>query len=396
MLLIKDLIDSSARPVVLLGSGVQSSGAVNDFEEFILKNQIPVVFSNSATDTYGSENELSIGSVGSMGCSRSGNFALQNADLVLVFGSRLSSMTTGNDVCKFARSAKIVVIDIDPIEHSKKGIRIDHLIVIDIKILLGELNTIELKLTNSDWVHKCIHWKKLFARTESKYRGKNLVDLYYLADCLSNTLPSNSVFVSDSGLVELILPTNIRFGNQKRCIHPSSQGAMGYALPAAIGAYFASEQLVVTVIGDGSIMMNLQELQTISSGTTPIKIFVINNNAYSIIRKRQVDLFRKRTIGTDVSNGVSCPDYEKVAKAFDLPFKRIDSDINLEDDLKEIFAMDGPVLCEIMGLQDQGYIEISQARTLSGALVRRPLEDQAPYLSREVFLSEMIVDPIDQ
>ena len=197
-------------------------------------------------------------------------------------------------------------------------------------------------------------------------------------------------------MIELILPTNIAFNKGQRCIHPASQGAMGVALPALVGAYYASKEVVVALIGDGSIMMNLQELETISYNKIPAKIFVINNNAYAVIRKRQIEMFRSRTIGTDPSDGVGCPDFKKVASAFDIGYVKINSSTELTKKLKSVISMDGAVLCEIMGLEDQEYISSGHVRNINKQIVSRPLEDQKPYLDRELFLSEMIVDPIDQ
>ena len=172
---------------------------------------------------------------------------------------------------------------------------------------------------------------------------------------------------------------------------------MGFALPAAIGAQFSTSDPVLAVIGDGSIMMNLQELESIRYHKLPIKIIVINNNVYSIIRRRQRDLFRKRTIGTDPSNGVSCPDFSKVAECFGLHYIQISVVGDLKSGLESLFEFAGPVLCEVKGNPDQGYIEMGQTRSAtSRQFVRRPLEDQDPFLPREIFLREMIVSPIDQ
>jgi acetolactate synthase-1/2/3 large subunit len=186
------------------------------------------------------------------------------------------------------------------------------------------------------------------------------------------------------------------FSSDQRCIHPASQGAMGFALPASIGASYASDAPVVVVVGDGSIMMNLQELQTIRHNNIPVKVFVINNNAYAIIRRRQTEMFRSRTIGTDSSNGLSCPDFEQVAACFGMSYSKIEDSKNLKFQLEEVIAMDGPILCEILGREDQEYIEIAHTRNKTKQLVRRPLEDQAPFLDRGIFLREMIIDPIDQ
>jgi acetolactate synthase I/II/III large subunit len=203
--------------------------------------------------------------------------------------------------------------------------------------------------------------------------------------------------VTDSGLAEVILPSNLRFSAGMTCIHPASQGAMGFALPAAIGAQHASDSLVLAVIGDGSIMMNLQELESIRFQKLPIKIIVINNNVYSIIRRRQKELFRKRTIGTDPENGVSCPSFSKVADCFGLHYIRISHIAELQEGITRLLLTDGPVLCEIIGRPDQSYIESGQARSaVDRRFLRRPLEDQEPFIPRDVFLREMLIEPIDQ
>ena len=232
---------------------------------------------------------------------------------------------------------------------------------------------------------------------EDEFRNEHVVDLYELAEQLTEKLPNPSSIVTDSGLIEVILPANIKFNDGITCIHPASQGAMGFSLPASIGASYASPDPVVVVVGDGSIMMNLQELQSISYLGLPIKILVVNNNMYSIIRKRQRDLFRNRTVGTDKENGVSAPDFENVATCFGLGFLRINSPSELSESLDKVMTMPGPVLCEIIGRDDQSYIEIAQVRSeVDKRIVRRPLEDQRPFLDRDVFLRQMIVDPIDQ
>ena len=390
-------LSMAERPVVLIGRGVRSAGADKKLKAFIERWQLPLTFTASAPDTYGSANELSIGSVGAMGCSRAGNFAVANADLVLVLGSRLTPLVTGPDFCKFARSARIIVVDIDPIEHSKASIRIDQFVRGDLACFLNKIAQHEHRTVKATWIEKCQHWKQIFRCVEDDFKSVDVVDLYQLADRLSDLLPKQSTLVTDSGLVEVILPSNIRFKDGTCCIHPASQGAMGFALPAAIGAQYAVDHPVLTVIGDGSIMMNLQELQSIRYHNLPIKIIVINNNVYSIIRRRQRDLFRKRTIGTDPENGVSCPDFPKVADCFGLHYLRISCVDEIDEVLKEMFATEGPVLCEIMSRVDQGYIEIGQARSaINRRLNRRPLEDQAPFLSRDIFLREMTIEPIDQ
>ncbi|MCW1429394.1 thiamine pyrophosphate-binding protein [Novosphingobium sp. JCM 18896] len=388
---------AAERPVVLIGSGVRSSGAEAALRRFVEDRDIPVTYAPSAPDAYGSQHDLSLGSVGAQGCSRAGNFAVQNADLVLVLGCRLTSLVTGPEFCKFARHAQTIVVDIDPVEHSKDGIRIDRFVEADVARFLEALEDATTKRTDPAWVAKCRHWKALFAEVEPAFRDTERVDLYELAEGLSDLLPPAAALVVDSGLNDVILPSNVRFAEGQACVHPAMQGAMGFALPAAIGACFAGQGPVVAVIGDGSIMMNLQELETIRYHALPIKIVVINNNVYSIIRRRQQELFRKRVIGTDPANGVSCPEFSQVAACFGLDYTTIEKPEDLRGGLSDLFARSGPVLCEIFGREDQGYIEMWHTRSaVDRRFVRRPLEDQAPFLDRDLFLSEMIVDPIDQ
>lgn len=389
-------LQKSSRPVVLIGSGVRSARAEEKLRQFIESYKIPLVYSNSAPDIYGSTNELSIGSIGSMGASRAGNFCIQNADLVLVLGNRLSSYSTGVDFCDFARKAKIVVVDIDSFEHKKKSIRIDKFLHTDVNVFLDYFNKVAIKNSYSKWVKKCLSWKQTFGQIEPIFSNSRKIDLYELTNALSNTLPDNCSLVTDSGFIEVILPTNFNFGNGQRSIHPVSQGAMGFALPGALGAHFASNLPVFVVVGDGSIMMNLQELQTISHNKIPIKILVINNNVYGIIRRRQEELFRGRTIGTDPLNGVSCPSFEKVANAFGFDYQLIDEKQNIEESLLKLINTEGPVICEVICREDQSYIEIGTVRDMNRKMVRRPLEDQMPFLDRDIFLKEMIIEPIKQ
>ena len=394
--LVIDKLKKASRPAVLIGSGIRSAQAENLLIELIENKNIPLVYSNSAPDVYGNKNNLSIGSIGSMGSSRAGNFCLQNSDLVLVLGNRLSSYSTGVDFCDFAREAEIIVVDIDQLEHSKEGVNINHFIHSDVKDFLLKLNAASFSCDTNEWVKKCLHWKNTFFKIEPEFSNSEKIDLYEFTRSLSNTLPRNCSLVTDSGFIEVIVPTNFNFDKEQRAIHPVSQGAMGFALPGCIGSYYASKKPVFVVVGDGSIMMNLQELQTISHNNIPVKIIVINNNVYGIIRRRQSELFRGRVIGVDPENGVSCPDFKKVAKAFGLKYQLIQHKDNLDESLKTLTETEGPVICEIICREDQSYIEVSTVRDKNKKMVRRPLEDQIPFIDRDLFLSEMIIKPIKQ
>ena len=387
-------INKSQRPVVLIGSGIKSSNAVTELKSFINKFQIPLVYSTSAPDTYGLKNKLSIGSVGSQGCSRAGNFALQNSDLLIVLGSRLNSSITGGDLNKFVRKSKIIIVDINKNEHVKSNFK-NELVNSDLKFLLKEINKKKLYFKKDNWIKKCIHWKSIFSTPKNLDNDKKKIGLYNLSEILSEVMPKNAIFICDSGFVDVIMPTNIKFDNLQNCIHPVSQGTMGFALPATAGIQNVTKRPIICVVGDGSIMMNIQELQTIIDNKIPAKIFVINNNLYGIIRRRQKILFRNRTVGTDTTNGLNIPKFKDIAKCFGIKYVKIESKHKAKEKIKKILNAKNSILCEIIASEDQNYLEISYARNKDGKYVKRPLEDQAPFINRELFLKEMIIEPID-
>ena len=389
-------IKVSNRPVVLIGSGIKNSKCIDEFKEFVNKYKIPVVYTSSGSSILGSEYKFSIGSVGSQGCSREGAFTVQNSDLLLVLGSRLNSLTIGSDTEKFARNAKKIIIDIDKEEYTKNKFDNSSLILSDLGFFLKRMNKKKIKIKWGKWNQKCLNWKKFFKDKKDLLNISQKTNLYELSEVFSKTLSVDSIFLCDSGFIDVILPTNINFKKNQICIHPVSQGSMGFALPAIIGAYSTGKKSIISVIGDGSIMMNLQELQTIKDYKIPAKIFIINNRMYGIIRRRQKELFRGRTIGTDETNGLGCPDFKNISKAFKIKYKLIKTRKNLKNEINSVLKEKKTVICEIVADENQEYIEIGYAKNLEGKIVRRPLEDQKPFLDRNIFLKQMIIKPIDQ
>jgi acetolactate synthase-1/2/3 large subunit len=319
---------------------------------------------------------------------------LANSDLLIVLGCRLSVNTTGYDYKNFARAAKIVVVDIDKEEHSKNTVRIDNFIHSDLRAFLSEINKINPTVSRSEWIEKCGHWKKIFPFITQTDRQADRIDLFLFNERMSVAARKDTVIVSDAGNVCFTTPASIIISDGKRSITSGAQAEMGYSLPGAIGVCYASGREVACVTGDGSIMMNIQELVTVVFRKLPIKIFVINNDGYACIRKMQDDAFRGRTIGTDQSNGLGMPSFEKVAHCFGLKFVKICGTGELDDKLKEVFDADGPVLCEVLCVTEQKNFIAGIGKNLEGRLSLRPLEDLSPFLDREVFLEEMIIDPI--
>ena len=395
VIFVADALKDAKRPVFLIGNGIRASHSIEVFKNLAEKTKIPVCFSASAVDTYGISYELSMGTVGTIGGTRAGNFAVQNSDLVVSIGCRLSPMLTDSQYQKFARDAKVIVVDIDENEHSKDTVRIDRLILSDAKFFIDALLMENLPETSKEWQDKCRHWKQIFPKCEEAFKSKDKIDLYDFADRLTNHLKDDAVVLTDAGLEEVIVPSVIGFKDGQRCLHPASQGCMGVALPASMGAWYSCGHDVVAVIGDGSVMMNLQEMQTISANNMGIKIIIINNKVYSVIRTRQVELFRNRTIGTNPENGVTTPDFKDVAQCFKIPYIKINHIDELDTKLDEVMNTEGPVICEVMAVEDQVYIRSGAGFNAQRKFVVRPLEDQMPFMDREILKSEMIVEPID-
>ena len=387
-------LKQAKRPVLLIGSGLKN--AQEKVESLVEKLKIPTVYENSAVDIYPYTQKYACGCLGAMGANRSANMAVQNSDFLLAIGCKLSTMTVGNDKAKFARVAQIAVIDVDNTENYKNTIHIDFSVIGDLSAILDYMYKHINFSSPVAWAEKCLHWKNIFPLCEEDRKHSEKVDLYFLAENLSKHLPQNAVLVCDAGLEELLMPTTIAFQKGQKCVQPAAQGCMGFALPASYGAYLAEKKPVVAVIGDGSVMMNLQEMQTISYQKFPLKIIIVNNNCYAVIRKRQKDLFRTRTIGNDSSDGISCPDFSKVASCFGLDYIHVSGTKDLSSGLEQLMKSSQPTICEVAAVEDQTYLHSSYARTQSGKFVQRPLEDQSPYLPRDLLLSEMIIEPIDQ
>lgn len=388
-------IEEAKRPMVIIGSGIKASKTKKEFLSFVEKNSIPFVYTSSSCDYYNYDHPLNIGSVGVMGCSRSGAFCIQNADLILVLGNRMNSMITGPEARKFGRAAKIFMVDIDPHESKKSNLSVDKVLNADLKPFFKVLNLKgNTQSKTNEWVKKCLYWKKNLPRIEIETDDSKPVDLHHLADVVSKIL-NDQIIITDSGTIELIMPNNLRHTGLSRHIHPTSQGSMGYCLGAAIGAAVASDKKIICIVGDGSVMMNIQELAMISYLKLPISIIIVNNGMYAVIRKRQKELFRRRTIGTDTTNGVPSSNFKDISKAFGFKYNAIANNNELKK-LPSILKTDVPQLIEVNGLEMQEYLTTAHAKTEVGVYSLRPLEDQKPFLDRTIFRSNMIIAPVDQ
>lgn len=394
---LKQDLKNAKRPVILAGGGIRKSGTVEQFRNFVRKHQIPVVWSRLGADALPTTDSLNIGSIGNKGI-RSANFAVQNADLVLVLGSRLSVSSTGQEYHYFARKAKVVVVDIDQKEHQKNTVHIEKLYNMDLKDFFQK--TQEFPIQNYDsWVKQCQKWFQQYPVCLPEYYDTELVNLYAFVEELSKQLREQDVLVTDSGSTSYVPPQAMKMrGEYQRYITASAQGEMGFALPASIGVSAArGGGETLAIIGDGSFQMNIQELQTLKYNEFPVKLFIWNNDGYLSIRSSQNRMFDGRQIGTDSRNGVSFPNLEKISEAYGLKYIQISNTAMLAEKIKEVLAYEGPVLCEVMCLPNQQIAPTVSSRQLEdGTLVSSPIEDMAPFLPREELAKQMLIPMVTE
>ena len=388
-------IEKAERPVFLIGQGVRYADGVQELNQLIDKFKIPVVFSRFAYDSVAYENELNFGVVGAGGANRYANFTVQNADLVISIGCRLAIEVTGPEREQFARAAKTIVVDIDAIEHSKKGVHIDKFIHGDAKDFLEALLAKNISKTYGSWIEKCKHWKEVFPLYPADLDKSNPIDIKYFLNRMSERFGEYSVVTSDAGLTGAVTSGSCKLKKNNRAIASLAQGEMGFSLPGAIGISFLTNDMVFSVNGDGSIMMNLQELQTIVRNQCNIKIIIINNNGYSGVRHGQKVHFRGKSIGTDPSNGLDLPDYGKLAAAFGIKYVKINNYGEIASGLDEVTADNKPVICEVMCDPEQVDLHNGLVTYGKRKFGFRPIEDQAPYVDRDLFFKEMIVEPLE-
>lgn len=391
-----EAISTSSRPIIIAGQGIRLAGAIESFKTFIEKLKIPFVASRLGINLLPSNHPLFIGRIGTKG-DRAGNFAVQNADLVIAIGSRLSVSSTGHEYSKFAREARIIVVDIDPIEHKKNTVKIDYFINSDAKKFINRVSTNIIPQTE-EWVTKCNYWKHKWPVCLPEYwkDDSDGINTYVFVDVLSKNLKNDSAVISDAGSTFYVVSQGIMLKDNQRYITSGGQAEMGYTMPATIGVCFARRKLeTIGITGDGSFQMNIQELQTIVHHKLPIKLFIWNNDGYSSIRETQEKFFDKRYLGTDKESGVSFPSIEKIAYAYGIQYFKILNYSTIDIVIKSVLSFNGPVICEVICQKNQKVAPIvSSIKMEDGTMMSLPIEDMYPFLERSEFLENMIVKPI--
>lgn len=396
-------IRNAKRPVFHAGYGIRLSGGYEAFRRAVEKLNIPVVTYWNAVDLIEDDHPLYCGRAGNMG-DRPGNWAIQNADLILAVGTRISIRQVGYNWETWARAAEVIMVDIDQAEMKKPTLHIDLPVWADAKDFLTKLEEAAAGPVSSGqgWIETCQRWKREYPvvqqhQWEEKETG---VNVYAFVRYLSGRLPENSLTAVSNGACCVVGNQAYAIQKGSRMANNSAIASMGYGLPAAIGTCIGGNRRpTVCLEGDGSIMMNLQELQTILTNELPVKVFLINNQGYHSIRITQTNLFSEHCkvgIGPE-SKDLSFPDFKKIAEAFGYRYYSTDSNKKMKAAVDEALAVEGPVFCEIFTDTDQVWEPKSSTKRLAdGSLYSPPLEDLAPFLPREELERNMLIPLMEE
>lgn len=386
-----ELFSRAKRPVLLVGGGIHLAQQQSEVQKLVETIRCPVVSSWAGTDLVKSSTGVYFGSVGVYG-QRVANFVIQNSDAILALGSRLDSRQTGSNVSYFARQAMKIVVDIDSEELGQR-VKADLPICADLREFMP-LFTRECQKRAwpdyGEWVAKGQHWATTFKAVDQKFYVAKQIDPYRLMEWLAQHTNDTDIIIPDAGGDLVFAYQGYWPKADQRMFSALGMSPMGYSFPAAIGASLAcrARRNVICIIGDGGMQLNIQELQTVAHYQIPIKILLLNNHSYGIIKLFVNSYLGSRRAAIDPSGGYTCPDFIKVAEAYGIKALRVSNESEMRSVLPQALADPGPVLCDI---------EIDDDQPMFPRLEwRRPIEDQWPYLDRQLFRTQMIVPPVPE
>jgi acetolactate synthase-1/2/3 large subunit len=389
------------RPVVFAGGGVRLSGAYDQFLELVDKLGIPVVTGWNAHDVIWDDHPLYCGRPGTIG-DRGGNMVTQSSDFLLVLGSRLNIRQVSYNWTSFARAAFKAWVDIDPLELQKPTVKPDLPVVADLKDILPaliEAAPAEPTAKQREWLAWALQRRKRFPVVLPEYRENELCNPYVAVEALFQQLHEDDVVVTGNGSACVVSFQTANIKRGQRLWTNSGCATMGYDLPAAIGVCTARGpgKRAICIAGDGSIMMNIQELQTIAGNAMPVKIFLLNNSGYVSIFQTHRNFFNGVEVGGGPKSNVTFPNFGKVAGAFGLGYSRASSHDQLESAIRETLDEPGPALCEIMIDETVAFApKLGAKQHPDGRITSPALEDLSPFLPREVLRENMLIDLIDE
>lgn len=398
-----EMLATSKRPVLWLGHGIRAAGAERLVKDLVEKLGVPTLVSWQACDILDSNHPLCFGRAGVYG-QRASNFVLQNSDVLICIGTRLAIPQIGYDLTEFARAAKIAMIDIDPKELLKLGGRIQFPVLSDAGKFIEQL-LYKAKSTYSqpDWIRQCEVYREQYPVVGPEHEdmldksGTNFINSYRFMQVLEQYFHDDQIVTTDMGTALLSGHQVLKFKSGQRMLTSTGLGEMGFGLPGAIGAAIGANREVLCLNCDGGMMLNLQELQTIVHHQLPIKIIIFNNDGYLMIKHTQKALFEGRYSGSDEKSGVTCPDFSKIAYAFDIPSYQIRTWEDAENILPKVQLINGPVVCEVFTHPEQPFVpKLSLVQQKDGSIISPPLEDLSPLLPRDELKKHMLIELLDK
>lgn len=396
-----DKLKTAERPVLLTGNGIRLSGAHKEFLQLVKLLNIPVVNGMSSIDVIDYENPLYVGKSGGTG-DRAGNFAVQNSDVLFSIGNRLSYMQVGFDDKTWARCAYKIANDIDSEELKKPYLKIDLPVCCDARLLIDKLikklkslNVTKL-FNNQKWIEQCDYWKNTYPVVNKKHYENidNRTNIYAFYNELYNVLKENDILIASVGTSRVVGSQTAKIKKGQRFITNPNTASMGYCLPASIGVCIAcGRKSIACVTGEGSLQMNIQELQTIVTNKLPIKLFIINNNGYHSIRQTQTSYFNNSLVGVGTDSfDLGFPDLNKLCYAYGIEYTSVNKSEDLNSTITEVLNKQGAILCEVFVTTTQKTEPKASSKKLEdGSMVSAPLEDLAPFLPREELEKNMII-----
>ena len=396
---VMDRLALAKRPVLLVGQGVRASKSPELFLQFAERAGVPIAVSFNALDVVWDDHPLFVGRQGTIG-DRAGNFAVQNSDLLLVLGCRLHIRQVSYAWENFARAAFKVMVDVDAAELRKPTLSIYLPIHADLKAFLERALARPCSgptAAQRDWLAWCQERRRRYPVVLPEYwKREDSVNPYCFMETLFRALPEGSTVVSGDGTASVTSFQAAALKRGTRLFHNSGSAPMGFDLPAAVGAAIASGKPVVCLAGDGSIQLNLQELQTIVTHRLPVKIFVLNNRGYHSIRQTQQNYFPDNVVGCGTESGLGFPDMEKIALAYGFPFFRASRHADMSAAIDATLATEGRAMCEVMLDLEQVFApKLASRRLPDGRMISSPLEDLAPFLSREELRENMLIPLVE-
>ena len=388
-----ELLRNAKRPVAILGKGVKCAHCEKETIELLETISCPIALTYAMRDAIADDHWLNVGSFGIQG-SRGGNFAVQNSDCILSIGTRLDPSETGQPASNFARGAKIISVDVDGAElrkYSDYNIPCALPIEMDAKDFIKKLETVlqnneENSNKWNDWIEKIYIWKEKYPLCLKEYYSEDTLNPYVFVKELSDALTESDSVVTDASTSKNYVYQSFQFKKGQKITTWLNYACLGYSLPGAIGAAYATNERIISIMGDGALQFNIQELATVVFNHLNIKIFVFENGGFGGICHSQDNFLGGRYYGSDREHGLPMPDSSHIARAYGLPVFEIKDNTDVKKVIQKVLNTDGPAYCSVKISIDRWSSPVKFGKC--------PIEDLAPLLPREEFYEQMIVKPI--